>query len=92
MRRRIGKAVRAGSHVKNLGCSIEELKKHLESNFKTGMTWDNYGRKGWHIDHIRPLSKFDLSDPQQLIEACHYTNLQPLWWYENIRKSNNEFL
>jgi hypothetical protein len=50
------------------------------------MSWENYGK--WHIDHIKPLSLFDLEDPEQLKQACHYTNLQPLWAEENIRKGN----
>ena len=53
------------------------------------MTWENYGRMGWHMDHIIPLANFDLTDRQQFLEACHYTNLQPLWWQENLMKSSN---
>lgn len=75
-----------GSAVEELGCSIKSLKKHLESKFKTGMTWDNYGK--WHIDHIRPLASFNLEDIQQLKLACNYTNLQPLWAADNLKKSN----
>ena len=71
-----------------LGCSINELKKHLESKFQPGMTWDNYGFRGWHIDHIEPLSKIDLSTAQGIKEACNYHNLQPLWWKDNIAKGN----
>jgi hypothetical protein len=52
------------------------------------MTWDNRSVNGWHIDHIIPVSKFDLNDPQQQAAAFHYTNLQPLWASENRRKSN----
>jgi hypothetical protein len=80
---------KAGSAVDDLGCTIEELKKHLESKFKPGMSWDNWTIDGWHIDHIRPLSKFDLSDIEQFKEACKYTNLQPLWAKENLSKGDN---
>lgn len=51
------------------------------------MSWDNWSLKGWHIDHIYPLSKFDLTDPKEFKKACHCTNLQPLWATENIIKS-----
>lgn len=70
-----------------LGCTIPELKSHLEKQFKPGMSWSNYGYRGWHIDHITPLSSFKLSDPEQQRKATHYTNLQPLWRFENQSKS-----
>jgi len=82
-----GKA-KGGSAVKDLGCTIDELKIYLESNFKPGMTWENWAIDGWHIDHIKPLSKFDLTDPNQIKIACNYKNLQPLWWYENLQKGD----
>jgi hypothetical protein len=69
-----------------LGCSIEDLKKHLEASFEPGMTWDNWQHDGWHIDHIRPCASFDLTDPGQQRQCFHYTNLQPLWAADNIRK------
>ena len=69
-----------------LGCSIEEFKQYLESKFLVGMTWDNYGKFGWHIDHIVPISHFDLTDDVQLKQACNHANLQPLWWQDNIAK------
>ena len=72
--------------LKLLGCSVEELKKHLEFQFQEGMNWKNYGQ--WHIDHIKPLSIFDLTNEKELIEGCNYKNLQPLWRVDNIRKSN----
>lgn len=69
-----------------IGCSPAYLQLHLESQFQPGMTWDNHGQFGWHIDHIIPLSSFDLTDEEQLKKACHYTNLQPLWWQDNLKK------
>lgn len=82
----IKKGYKAGSAIEDLGCSIEELKQYLESKFQPGMTWENWSRDGWHIDHIRSLVSFDLTDREQFLEACHYTNLQPLWSNENISK------
>lgn len=90
LRSRLGHAVRdgrkAGSAVSDLGCTIPELKVHLETQFTEGMNWDNWALDGWHIDHIVPLSSFDLTDPEQVKTACHFMNLQPMWAKENIRK------
>jgi len=72
-----------------VGCSKEELIKHLESQFKEGMSWENWSLNGWHIDHIRPVSSFDLSDPAQVKECFHFSNLQPLWAIENLKKSDS---
>jgi hypothetical protein len=69
-----------------LGCDLYFLKKHLESQFTVGMSWENHGLYGWHIDHIRPCASFDLTDPEQQKQCFHYTNLQPLWAVENLRK------
>jgi cytidylate kinase len=79
---------KTGSAIKDLGCSIEELKKYLESKWQKGMAWDNYGKDGWHIDHILPISSFDLSNPEELKKACHYSNLQPMWARDNFKKSD----
>lgn len=84
----VGRGTKKGSAVRDLGCSVAECKAYLESKFQSGMTWENYGKDGWHIDHIKPLSAFDLSDREQLIQACHYSNLQPLWAVDNRRKSD----
>lgn len=73
---------------KLIGCSRDELVNHLSSLFKPGMTLENHGVKGWHIDHILPCSSFDLTDENQVRQCFHYTNLQPLWWYENLTKAN----
>jgi hypothetical protein len=67
-----------------IGCSPQELKEHLEKQFVSGMTWEN--RNEWHIDHIIPLSLAQTED--ELYKLCHYTNLQPLWAEENLKKSN----
>lgn len=78
-----------GSAVRDLGCSVADFKLYLESKFTDDMSWDNKGRNGWHIDHIVPLSAFDLTDREQVKKACHYTNLQPLWEVDNLIKGNN---
>lgn len=67
-----------------IGCSQNELKVHLESKFTEGMTWKNYGK--WHIDHIKPMDSATCEE--DLYKLCHYTNLQPLWAIDNIKKSN----
>ncbi len=75
-----------GSAVADLGCTVEEFKQYIESLFQPGMSWDNWGRDTWHLDHKRPLASFDLSDREQFLQACHYTNYQPLWAVENLAK------
>lgn len=79
---------KSSNSVQLIGCSSEFLKRHLESKFKEGMTWDNYGVKGWHIDHILPCASFDFRNSEDQIKCFHYSNLQPLWWMENILKSD----
>jgi len=90
LRRRINKAIvngiKSDHTLKLLGTDIENLKQHLENQFLPGMTWDNYGLYGWHIDHIIPCIKFDLSKPEEQIKCFHYSNLQPLWAKDNIIK------
>lgn len=71
-----------------LGCSVSFLKRHIENQFQPGMTWENYSYLGWHIDHIKPCAKFDLTDPAQQRECFHYTNLQPLWATDNFTKNS----
>lgn len=86
LRRAIKNSQKSGSAVRDLGCSIEKFKLWIEFYWKDGMSWDNYGE--WHLDHIKPLSKFNLTDRNQLLEACHFTNIQPLWAHENLAKSD----
>ena len=75
---------------KIIGCSPKELKEHLENQFQVGMSWDNHGLFGWHIDHIIPLSS--AKTEEELYILCHYTNLQPLWAKDNLTKSNKLIL
>lgn len=90
--KRISSAIINCSVSKNveeiLGCSIKECREYFESLFEIGMTWGNYGAKGWHIDHIIPKSSFKLLDEDNIRKCFHYTNLQPLWWFDNVWKSN----
>ena len=76
------------SMYKMIGCTPDEFRKYLEDRFLEGMSWDNYGLYGWHVDHIRPCTSFDLSKREEQEKCFHYTNLQPLWAIDNIKKSN----
>jgi len=67
-----------------LGCSVDQLCTFLEAEFTDGMAWENYGQ--WHIDHIRPCASFDLTIPEEQRKCFHWTNLQPLWALDNMRK------
>ncbi len=71
-----------------VGCSLDFLRKHIEAQWKEGMSWDNYGRGGWSLDHIFPCSAFDLTKPEHQFQCFNWTNLQPLWEKENISKSD----
>jgi len=68
-----------------VGCMYSEFKDYIESRFLDGMTWDNHGKFGWHLDHIVPLASAKSND--DAIRLSHYTNIQPLWWLDNLRKS-----
>ena len=67
-----------------VGCSPQSLKEHLEKLFVDGMTWDNQGK--WHIDHKIPLAS--AKTEEELYKLCHYTNLQPLWAEDNMKKGS----
>jgi len=92
MRRRVSlflksKVIRKTSKTfQYVGCTPKELKTYLENKFQPGMTWDNYGMNGWHIDHITALSRAKTED--ELMKLFHFTNLQPLWAKENQKKYN----
>lgn len=90
LRNRINLALKnnwkSGSTIELLGCSIQFFKKYIEKQFLPGMTWDNHSKTGWHIDHVIACDKFDLSNPKQQKICFHYTNLQPLWSEDNLKK------
>lgn len=69
-----------------IGCSPTFLREHLQNQWLPGMTWESYGSDGWQIDHIEALRWFDLTDPEQIAKACHYTNLRPMWSQANQKK------
>ena len=71
-----------------LGCSIEEFKVHIESLWEKGMDWNNHGLYGWHIDHIKPCSVFNLLNEDELKACFHWSNMQPLWAIDNLRKGD----
>lgn len=73
--------------LKHIGCTKQQLRCHLQSKFTEGMTFENYGQY-WELDHIKPLSLFDLTNDDQYMLASHYTNIQPLWRLDNLLKSN----
>jgi len=94
LRSRVGKAVKAQYASKAfktmdvIGCSMQTLFVHLEKQFLPGMGWDNYGREGWHIDHIIPCAAFDLSKPAQQKKCFHFSNLRPAWARHNHAKAS----
>ena len=75
------------STLSYLGCSIKEFKAYIETKFVENMSWDNYGVCGWHLDHIIPLYGFNLTIDDEIKKAFHYTNFQPLWAKDNLRKN-----
>jgi hypothetical protein len=100
LRSRLRRAIKInqkfGSAINDLGCSIEYFIDWISWQFQNNentetdeiMTWENYGIKGWHLDHCIPLDYFDLTDRDQFLIANHYTNIRPLWAKENYSKGN----
>jgi len=89
LRKRINEALRGAvksrAAVELVGCSWPDLRAYLEKQFRPGMSWKNYGPE-WHVDHIHPCCKFDLTIPEQQKRCFHFSNLQPLFKLENLRK------
>jgi hypothetical protein len=82
----IFKQYKKGKTIEMLGTSIESVRTHIETLWQPGMSWDNHGKYGWHIDHIIPLSS--CKNEEDMVKLCYYTNLQPLWWKDNLVKGN----
>ena len=93
---RISSALKSGKGFKDVkseklvGCSFQFLKKYIQSKFRLGMSWENYGYYGWHIDHIQPCSSFDLTKEDERKKCFHYTNLRPLWATTEIARKNGD--
>ena len=82
------KGIRKNTTISIIGYDTNKLKQRLECQFKDGMTWENYGLHGWHVDHIKPCNSFDFSNPEEQSRCFHYTNLQPLWAKDNLSKGD----
>lgn len=91
LRAALKEGFKSGSAVRDLGCSIEYFKGYLEAKFVEGMSWGNYGKGHgkWNIDHIFPISAYNLTDRQHVLLACNYLNLQPLWFEDNMSKGDS---
>lgn len=88
--RAVIKGVKKSSVLNILGCSIDEFKRHIESKFVTGMSWENWGLgKGkWNLDHILPIASFDMFSKEDQQKCWHHSNFQPLWYKDNLLKSD----
>lgn len=86
LRKAIHRNSKVGSAVSDLGCSIEKFKQYIEKQFQPGMSWDNWALDTWHIDHIISLSTVDLTNREQFLKVCHYTNQRPMWSDQNIKE------
>jgi hypothetical protein len=83
-----GRGSKKGAILGLLGCSIEQLKTHLEKQFLPGMSWEN--RNLWHIDHKKPCASFDLTRVEEQKKCFHFSNLQPLWAIDNLKKGDSD--
>lgn len=81
---------KVGTTLDLLGCSVDFFREYLGSMFREGMSWDNHGTV-WHIDHKKPCASFDLSDPEQQKQCFHHTNMQPLYWQDNLKKGDRYY-
>lgn len=82
-------AIKDKKSMEYFGCTKAFLIEHIAKQFQPGMTWANHGNRTWHIDHIKPLCCFDMTNPEEVKAALHYTNVQPLWAKDNLTKSKS---
>ncbi|RYF14169.1 MAG: hypothetical protein EOO77_14625 [Oxalobacteraceae bacterium] len=75
-----------------VGCSKEQLVQHIEQQFQQGMSWQNHGNgpHKWNVDHIIPCSAFDFTSEEEQDKCFHYSNLQPLWFIDNMKKGSSQ--
>jgi len=88
IRRALKGIAKSASTMKLIGCTIDELRRHIESLFEPWMTWENQGLGGWDIEHKKAMSNFNLIDPEQQRACCNWSNLQPMEHIANIKKGN----
>ena len=94
LRSRLRSAIRngqkRGSAISDLGCTVDELKAHLEKLFQPEMTWENFGhgQGKWTVDHLFPMARANLQDRAHLLAVCNWMNLRPEWFSENVRKGD----
>jgi len=93
VRRRLKKLLLSRKHITTIrAAEAARVKAHIERQFARGMSWKNWGHKAdgrgrvWHIDHIIPICKFDITKPQEIARANHWSNLRPMWSEDNLRK------
>ena len=84
IRKALKGATKSAATMELIGCTIDELRRHMESKFEPWMNWENHGL--WDVEHIKAMSKFDLTDPEQQRACCHWSNLQPMEHIENLKK------
>lgn len=82
------KGTKACKSMELVGCDLAHFRNHIESLWKPGMTWSNYGHLGWHVDHVLPIASFDLTIPSEQKKCFHYTNTRPMWWHDNLSKGS----
>ncbi len=90
LRKALKRGTKTGSAVRDLGCSVQQFREYIESQFSPNMSWGTHGNV-WQLDHKRCLASFDLSDREQLLQACHFSNFQPLLKSDHRLKTISDY-